>query len=115
MMDKAQRKAMIEAWKNRAPEMGVIAIRCKETGESFLGASQNTKADFNSNRAKLSGKSHPNKRLSALWEQYGADGFEFLVLETLECEDPTKDYTAKLEALREQHLAADANASKIWR
>ena len=46
-MDKAQRKAMIEAWKNRSPEMGVIALRCKETGESFLGVSKNIPAEFN--------------------------------------------------------------------
>ena len=37
-MDKAQRKAMVEQWKLRRPEMGVISIRCKATGEAFLGA-----------------------------------------------------------------------------
>ena len=79
-MDKAQRKAMVEQWKLRRPEMGVISIRCKATGEAFLGASKDTKADFNSNRAKLSMGSHPNKRLAALWEQYGEEVFEWSVL-----------------------------------
>ena len=114
-MDKAQRKALVEEWKNRCPEMGVISILCKATGESFLGASKDTKADFNSNRVKLSSGTHPNKRLRALWEQYGESGFEFLVIAHLKCEDPTKDYTAQLEKLREQCLLEDANAVKIWR
>ncbi|MBP3520834.1 MAG: GIY-YIG nuclease family protein [Oscillospiraceae bacterium] len=114
-MDKAQRKAMIEEWKNRSPEMGVIALRCRETGESFLGASKNIPAEFNGLRVKLSSGTYPNKKLSALWKQYGEEGFEFLVLERAECEDPTKDYTAKLEELREKYLAADPKAEKIWR
>lgn len=114
-MDKAQRKALVEEWKNRRPEMGVIAIRCKATGESFLGASKDVKTDFNSSRAKLSSGSHPNKRLSALWEQYGENGFEFLVIASLECGDPAKDYTAELEKLREQCLSKDIKAAKIWR
>lgn len=114
-MDKAQRKALVEEWKNRCPEMGVISIRCKATGESFLGASKDTKADFNSNRAKLSSGTHPNKCLSALWERYGESGFEFLVIAELKCEDPTKDYTAQLEKMREQCLLEDTNAVKIWR
>ena len=47
-MDKAQKKALTEEWKNRRPEMGVISLRCKETGETFLGPAKDTKAGFNS-------------------------------------------------------------------
>ena len=114
-MDKAQKKAMVEQWKLRHPEMGVISIRCKATGEAFLGASKDTRADFNSNRAKLSMGSHPNKRLAALWEQYGEEGFEWLVLKTLDYENPGDDHTAELEKLREQCLAEDEKAVKIWK
>ena len=70
-MDKAQKKALTEEWKNRRPEMGVISLRCRETGEVFLGTAKDTKAAFNSVRAKLSGGLHPNKRLMELWKQYG--------------------------------------------
>ena len=82
-MDKAQRKALVEEWKNRCPEMGVISIRCKATGEAFLGASKDTKADFNSNRFQLSAGMHPNKRLAELWNQYGEGGFELSVVKVL--------------------------------
>ena len=99
-MDKAQRKAMVEQWKLRRPEMGVISIRCKATGEAFLGASMG---------------SHPNKRLAALWEQYGEEGFEWSVLKILDYENPEDDHTAELEKLREQCLAEDEKAVKIWK
>ena len=114
-MDKDRRKELLEAYKNRCPQMGVIALRCIATGDSFLGASKDVPADFNSAKAKLSLDSHPNKALTALWETYGEEGFEFVVLESLECEDPTKDYSPELEKMRERLLAADPKAQKIWR
>ena len=76
---------------------------------------KDTKADFNSNRAKLSMGSHPNKRLAALWEQYGEEGFEWSVLKILDYENPEDDHTAELEKLREQCLAEDEKAVKIWK
>ncbi len=39
-MDKKRRKELLESYKNRRPEMGVISYHCKETGETFLGISQ---------------------------------------------------------------------------
>jgi len=114
-MDKAQRKALVEEWKNRRPEMGVISLRCKATGETFLGISKETKADFNSTQAKLSSGTHPNKRLTELWNQYGEEGFEFSVPALLDYEDPLEDHTRELEALRDRLLEADEKAAKIWK
>ena len=59
--------------------------------------------------------SHPNKRLAALWGQYGEEGFEWSVLKTLDYENPEDDHTAELEKLREQCLAEDEKAVKIWK
>ena len=114
-MDKAQRKALVEEWKNRCPEMGVISIRCKATGEAFLGASKDTKADFNSNRFQLSAGMHPNKRLAELWNQYGEGGFELSVVKVLKYENPDDDHSEELEKLREQCFAVDTKARKIWK
>jgi len=114
-MDKKRKKELIEIYKNRCPEMGVIAYRCKETGESFLGISKDTKADFNSINVKLDAKWHPNKRLQELWNKYGREGFELSVIKVLEYDDPNEDHTSELEKLRDQCLAADPNAKKIWR
>ena len=114
-MDKAQKKALTEEWKNRRPEMGVISLQCRETGESFLGIAKDTKAGFNSVRAKLSEGLHPNKRLQELWKQYGEEGFEFSVAAVLEYEDPLEDHAGDLETLRDICLAEDAHAVKLWK
>ena len=114
-MDNGQIKALAEEWKNRRPEMGVISLRCKETGEAFLGISKDTKAGFNSVRAKLSGGIHPNKRLMELWKQYGEEGFAFSVAAVLDYEDPQEDHTGELETLRDICLAEDKNAVKLWK
>ena len=114
-MDKAQKKALTEEWKNRRPEMGVISLRCKETGETFLGPAGDTQAGFNSIRAKLNGGLHPNKRLQELWKQYGEEGFDLTVAAVLEYEDPLEDHTEELETLRDLCLAEDPKAVKIWK
>ncbi len=114
-MNMQRKKQLIEAYKNRHPEMGVISFRCKATGESFLGISKDTKTGFNGIRVRLAANYHPNKRLQELWNAYGADGFECSVVKTLKYEDPHEDHTNKLEALREQCLADDPQARRIWK
>ena len=69
-MDIKRKKELLEAYKSRHPEMGVISYRCKETGEVFLGISKDTKSGFNSNNMKLAANWHPNKRLQELWNKY---------------------------------------------
>lgn len=46
-MDTNPKKELVEQWKNRHPEMGVISFHCISTGESFGGISKETKVDFN--------------------------------------------------------------------
>lgn len=114
-MDIKRKKQLLEEYKNRHPEMGVISFRCKLTGETFLGISKDTKADFNSLCVRLTANYHPNKRLQELWNEYGINGFEYLVIKVLKYEDPNKDYTVQLKALREQCLEQDPQARKIWK
>lgn len=65
-MDIKRKKELIEDFKNRHPEIGVISYRCRETGKVFLGISKDTKSDFNSTNMKLAANWHPNKRLQEL-------------------------------------------------
>ncbi len=114
-MDMKRKKQLLEEYKNRRPEMGVISYRCLATNESFLGISKDTKADFNSISAKLAANYHPNQRLQELWNHYGMEGFELSVVESLKYESPADDHTVELEALREQYLAHNKQARRIWR
>lgn len=114
-MNIKRRKELLEIYKNRCPEMGVISYRCRETDDVFLGISKDTKSDFNSTNMKLSANWHPNKLLQELWNKYGREGFELSVVKVLKYDDPHEDHTAKLESLREQCLAANPKARRIWR
>ena len=114
-MDTNRKKQLIEEYRNRKPEMGVISYHCKATEESFLGISKDTRADFNSISCKLAANYHPNKRLLELWNQYGEDGFVLSVVKILKYEDPLEDHTKDLEALREQCFLQDEKAMKIWK
>ena len=112
-MDIKRKKELLIDYKNRHPEMGVISYCCKETGEVFLGISNDTKADFNSISFKLTNNRHPNKPLQELWNKYGPQNFEHSVVKVLKYEEPVEDHTAKLEKLIEQCLTADPNAKRI--
>lgn len=114
-MKKDRRKQLIEEYRNRTREIGVLSFRCMETGESFLGIAKDLKADINSLTCKLNSNFYPNKKLLALWNQYGEAGFEITLLKKLKNEDPTKDYTIELEDLRDKCLEEDPNSMKIWR
>lgn len=114
-MDINRKKRLLEEYRNRRPEMGVISFRCKYTGERFLGFSMDTKADFNSNRFKLSAKGHPNKLLQNLWDEYGESGFELSVIEILEYDSPDDDHSRKLATLLALCFANDPKARRIWR
>ncbi|HZJ83861.1 MAG TPA: GIY-YIG nuclease family protein [Clostridia bacterium] len=114
-MDIKRKKELLEAYKNRRPEMGVISYRCRETGEVFLGISKDTKVDFNSTNMKLAANWHPNKQLQELWNKYGSGGFELSVVKVLKYDNPNDDHTAKLESLRKQCLASNPTARRIWK
>ena len=114
-MDEKTKKQLIAEYKNRTPEPAVISVRCKTTGQTFYGVSMDPRADFNSVRAKLSFGGHPNKKMQALWKQYGADDFDFDVAASLEYKDPAVDYKEKLEEMRNRMLEADPVAEKIWK
>lgn len=114
-MDIKRKRQLLEEYKNRKPEMGVISYRCKRTGESFLGISTDTRADFNSTNMKLSTGTHPNKYMQDLWNKYGQDNFELSVVMVLKYENAAEDHRPELEKLREQCLKSDPEARRIWR
>ena len=86
-MDAARKKALLAAYKNRKPEMGIIAVRCAETNETFLTPATDTAAYFNRIRFQLSAGNCPSQRLQQLWRQYGQDAFSFEVVKRLKYED----------------------------
>lgn len=114
-MDVKRKKELLDEWKNRRPEMGIITIRCKNTGDLFAGISKDTQVEFNSQRFKLSANLHPNKQLQKLWEQYGETEFVYTVVKVLKYEDPEEDQADKLMALLDEYLTEMPQARRLSR
>ena len=114
-MDLKRKKELLEAYRDRHPEMGVISFRCIETDETFLTAAADIPAKFNRIRFQLSVGNCPNKRLQELWTQYGEDAFELQVVKRLEYDDPREDHAGELETLCEQCLLENPGAGRVWR
>lgn len=114
-MNIKRRKELLESWKNRHPEMGVISIRCRTTDDLFLTASTDTPAMINRILFQLSAGNCPNKRLQELWEKYGEDAFELQVMKRLEYDDPEEDHKDELETLYELCLLENPNARRFWK
>ena len=112
-MDKKSRKQLINEYKNRKPEMGIISIKNNSTKERFLDISKSIQADLNSHRFKLKANWHPNHRIQVLWNEHSEADFEFSVIKELEYEDSTVDYTEKLEAILMECLEANHYASRL--
>jgi predicted GIY-YIG superfamily endonuclease len=60
---------------------GVYLIRCVPTGDAYVGGAQNMRNRWASHRGALRAGRHPNKRLQALYTEYGADALSYSVLE----------------------------------
>ena len=112
-MDAARKKALLAAYKNRKPEMGIIAIRCAETNETFLTPATDIAAYCNRIRFQLSAGNCPSQQLQQLWRQYGQDAFSFEVVKRLKYEDPQADHTDELAALYESCLQEDTMARRL--
>lgn len=68
---------------------GLYRIRCRVTGEHYVGSSVGMLARWRSHKAKLKAGKHVNHKLQAAWNKHGADAFEFeiaLVIESKELE-----------------------------
>lgn len=114
-MDTNRKQKLLEAWKNRRPEMGVISIQCCATKEMFLATATDIPAKFNRIRFQLHAGNCPNKRLQELWTQYGEDAFELQVVKRLKCDDSEEDKQVELDTLYELCLLENPRARRFWK
>jgi hypothetical protein len=63
---------------------GIFAVRCLANEKIFIGQSENLDGIFNRIKFQLNANCHNQKDLQADWNEFGADKFEFEVLEELE-------------------------------
>ncbi len=104
-MDKNRKKELIEEYKNRKPDMGVLSLTCTITNDVFMLTSNDMTATINSELFKLNSGLHGNRELQTLWHANGEDAFEWKIVELLDYQDQDVDYSDDLESLLELCLA----------
>ena len=99
------RKTLLREYKESPRPMGVYQIRNAANGKVLVGASVNLPAILNRHRAELRAGGHRNRELQKDWAEFGAEAFEFEVLDTLAPPDgPDYDPAGDLRALKELWL-----------
>jgi hypothetical protein len=76
-------KELKQAYKLEKQPMGVFQTKHKETGKAFIGHSMDVSKAANSQFFQLRINSHRNESLQHDWNKYGADAFEYIILEEL--------------------------------
>lgn len=101
-MDHVDRKARNREYKNTPRPAGVYRVRNSATGKSLVGSTTDLPSMLNRQRFQLENGLHPDKELQRDWSEYGADVFEFEILDRLEPRDePSYDPTEDLAVLKD--------------
>ena len=104
------KKELKESYKQLKFPIGVFQIRNTVTGKVFISSSVNLDAIWNRHHLQLKFGMHPNEKLQADWNAFGADNFLFEILDTIEQKGEERmDYARevrKLEEMYKEELAA---------
>ncbi len=68
---------------NQPSVSAIYGIRHVESGRLYVGSAVNLFARWRQHRSQLNRGKHHSRHLQAAWCKYGADAFEFVVLETV--------------------------------
>lgn len=111
-MDKSERKAAIDAYKERKVSAGIYAVRCASSGQCWVGRAPDLSKIQNRIWFTLRQGSNPHPTLKAAWQEHGPDAFTFEIVEELE---DRKSAYLRERALKErhQHWLAEFHASAI--
>lgn len=84
MAEPFDRRAARQAWKARRVRPGIYAVRHRATGRAWAGAANDLDATRNGLWHTLEDGRHLDRDLQAEWNRWGAEAFEYVVLEVLE-------------------------------
>lgn len=102
-MNPANRKEMVEAYKQREVVGGVYAICCQPTGKRMIETTTDLKGIRNRFDFSVNMNTCIHHVLQGDWKAYGASAFSFEVLETVpkKEEESMEDYQKGLKLLRD--------------
>ena len=110
-MATADRKALINDYKDRETVAGVFAVICSATGRAWVGQSRHIDTQQNGLWFSLKMGSSPFKSLQTEWTAHGVDSFRFEQLDRLASDlsdMARKDELKKRAALWIARLGAEA-------
>jgi len=110
-MTSADRKALINDYKDRETVAGVFAVICSATGRAWVGQSRHIDTQQNGLWFALKLGSSPYRSLQTEWTAHGADSFRFEQLDRLSpdlSDMARKDELKKRAALWSARLGAEA-------
>jgi hypothetical protein len=106
------RKAAIEAYKERKKVAGIYAVRCAVSGEIWVGQSPNLDTIQSRIWFTLRLGNDPHQSLQKAWRDHGAESFTFEVLERLADEESSYVRNALLKE-RVAHWRSTLHAQAI--
>ncbi len=102
-MQKQDRKALIESYKQMKVYMGVYQVKNKVDGKIFIGSINNLKSRWLTLKWQLDQGRFANKALQEAYRTFGPEVFEYAELEAVEIKEET-DVKWELEALEKAWL-----------
>lgn len=102
-MDKAERKAKIQAYKQQPTYYGVIQLTNTQNHKIYIDAVPNTKNRWTYYQMNLNNHFYGHSPLQADWDQYGEAAFELTVLWEAKTDDVT-DMRTTLKELKHKWL-----------
>lgn len=84
------KRAAITAFRERKPAIGIYAVRCAASGQTWVGRTPNLESVRNRLWFTLRQGANPHRSLQAAWRAHGADAFSFEVLHRLKDDTPTE-------------------------
>lgn len=82
-----ERKAALAAYKERKIDAGIYAVRCRASGEVWVGQTPNLDKIWNRLWFTLNQGGNSCRSLQAAWSRHGAADFAFEILERIEEEE----------------------------
>ncbi len=86
-MTPEDRRLALSAYKERKPQIGIFSVKCRVTGEMWVGHTPNLGTIANRIWFTLKMGTHPNRSLQQSWNDYGMEEMEFAMREQLEIDD----------------------------
>src|SRR5262245_51082958 len=111
-MKREDRKAAVDAYKERKVYAGIYAVHCAATGKAWVGRSLDIGAIQNRQWFALRLGKHTVTALQSAWNAHGEGNFSCEALERLEPGDPDYARDAKLKE-RLAHWRGRLNAGMI--